>query len=198
MSTTTQLWGAAATIVAAAIAFAGALAARYVSNKLDNKTDAKKFRNAILAEINEMDWLSIEEEMNEQIRKVENEPDPFTHSYIPTDVFDSLVEDIGLLSADEIGNVIRYYNTAHIVGDLMEKIETHESIEETEEQREKLSNSALTDLRDYRTHAADSIASELNDQRMGYLTKCIYLFIILVLFFTMGLLLFSWFPFHGS
>lgn len=144
-----ELLYALAIILAALIGFIGQIIYRWLATRRSRKT----LRQALLAEIETMSWLTRDDTnaLQESIRNGE----PLTTTHVPTDVYDSNITDVGLLPEKEAEVVIKYYNTAHIAQDQLNKIADAEG--DTTNVRKVLADRTIPDLIESYDSVTDSL-----------------------------------------
>lgn len=137
-----------ATVIAGVLGFLGGVFSRFAKYWFEKRTRKKKLRTAILTEIkspknaiDELNEISINDEFN------------FEHTIIPTQIFESHKNDIGLLANDEVAHVVNYYSIAEVAEDQIEAL----SEDDREVDHESFLNDTIAGLKDARDDAEDVI-----------------------------------------
>lgn len=99
-------------ILTALIGFVGGAISRIIYVIYKTRIRRRKLRKSLHAEIKTMDWL--EKSDLATIRDKIEERGGVSHTHFPTRIYDTLTEELGLLSDSELEAVISYYSTAHI------------------------------------------------------------------------------------
>jgi hypothetical protein len=126
----------------------------YVGNRLRRKTQRRKLREVLYAELDSMAWIN-----NASVAEaVEESGNDVSRTFFPTLMFDSNTQDVGLLTEDEINPMLRYYNAAYIAREQLEMVrDTDNSFA-----KRSLVNDTLPRVKDYRREAAQEIGEKID------------------------------------
>lgn len=150
-----QLLYAAAIIVGALI---GSFSS-YPSRRIQIWFKRKKLRRALYSEINGLDWLAEPYTDLDELREDIKEATVPTHTYIPREVYETELENIGLLSQHEIDTIHNYYRMTSIAKEQLETM--YESNADDERIRETFANKTIYQLNDRRDAAIKALSKEM-------------------------------------
>lgn len=98
-------------IISGIVGAVAVIVVAYLREYLDKRTRKRKLRSALLAELKSTNSLGAAVDM---LRSDSGNYFYTHHDFIPTDVYESNLDDIGLLSENEISSIVNYYNRAII------------------------------------------------------------------------------------
>lgn len=135
----------------------------YLREYLRKRTKRRKVRSALHAEILATNTLSAAEDM---LESASGSYFYIEHDFIPTDVYQSNLADLGLLSEDEIEKVVEYYSNALIAKEERagcSKVENNDdaSLEQRMSATDTL-KSTISYLQDARQEALGSLESHMD------------------------------------
>ena len=165
--TVSAMWG---NIISALIGALSALGIVLVKEWLNRDQQISKTRRALYAEINSAEI----EVAKDLIEGSYSQPFYRQVNFLPTDVYDQNVGDIGLLDEDEIEAVVAYYSLAKTVRSETSALHT---VAEDDEYEYQVGQSAIGSLKsdlsiliDRQETALDKLEAEFNDgnSQSGY------------------------------
>lgn len=112
-------------------------------------------RRGLQVELESMWWVE-----GTELYTLKNEiknGDPLTHTYVPTQIYDTKQEKIGLLSKPERMALIRYYQAAHIAQDQLNRIDDSDT--DSSSIREKFTDRTLPELKSRRERAVSQVSA---------------------------------------
>lgn len=139
-----------------AVSATAVILAAIIGAYIDRWLRRRKIRGAVLAEIESMEWIN-ETDLT-SLKKDIKSGESLAHTYVPTDVYDNELSNIGLLSRKEIRGLTEYYQAAHVAQQQLNQIQTGEDTEET---RAVLADRTLHRLKTRRKSAAETLESKL-------------------------------------
>lgn len=144
-------------VYASAVLFAAviSLLVPYVSYRLSRRGRRKSLRQSLYTEISSMDWLD-EDDLDNLQDSIIQQNGKIGHAYVPSEVYDSHIEDIGLLTSDERRPLIQYYQSAHIAQKQLESLRNDPTDTDL---RDRFAYNTLSNLHSYR-NCAESALSE--------------------------------------
>lgn len=158
----------AAYIISGIIGAAAVVLVAYLREFLSKRTKRQKLRRALYAELQATNTLSAAEDM---LNTASGSYFYTKHDFIPTNVYQSNLADIGLLSEDEIESVVNYYTNATIAKEEREGCEKIDNDDEASlEQRMSAADTfkhTLSYLQDARFEALESLEPHINTSTDG-------------------------------
>lgn len=100
------------TIIGAVVGFTGGLISTFGLFWLRKKNKETKLRRAIYAELDASSWIPQLDE--DELNSLKSSGEKPRNTNIPHTVYDAHIGDIGLLSIDEIENIVDYYDTVYM------------------------------------------------------------------------------------
>lgn len=150
-------------ILSGIIGAAAVIIVAYLREYLSKRTKRRKVRSALYAELQATNTLGSAEEM---LRSDSGSYFFIEHDFIPTDVYQSNLADIGLLSEDEIESVVEYYTNAVIAKEQRAASSIIESDDDASLQQRMSAadsfRSTISYLQDARQEAMDSLESNMD------------------------------------
>lgn len=134
-------------------ALLAALIGGYTNHYLNKRKQKRKLRKAFKAEIN-----SVSSEIDDVIKGFEekDEESYIKNDFFPTSVYDNNCSQLGLLSGEEVENIVGYYSSLKNAKKLIKNSENFE-----EDKLNKAQEAWFKDVRDLKNAAVNSINKNL-------------------------------------
>jgi len=111
-----------ATIIAGIFGFLGGVFSRVGKHWYEKRIKRVKFRRAILTEIK-----SPRSTINDIENQSASDVVEFTHAVFPNKIYNEQIENVGLLSSAEVGQVVDYYTIAEVADEQLDALAEEEN-----------------------------------------------------------------------